>query len=119
MGYEESTTNNRMEMMAVLSALEHLEPVEDITVRVYTDSQLIVNTMTGKCNSSANGDLWKKLNYMNLLHSVDWVKVKGHSGILYNHESDVLATYCIENKIEHRKLGYRDARQLINLEDAA
>jgi ribonuclease HI len=106
MGYEEETTNNRMEMMAVLASLEEVEYDNIIEINLHSDSQLIVGTMSQGWGSSANLDLWDKIKKLNSKLNVNWIKVKGHSGLKYNEECDKLATLCILNKYERTKIAY-------------
>ncbi|MEO1021366.1 MAG: ribonuclease HI [Bacteroidota bacterium] len=102
-GGEKQTTNNRMEMQAVIEALNALKkPCE---VHIHSDSALIINAMTKGWidNWQAKGwkkadkkpvenrDLWEAMLKAMRSHSVKWVKVKGHSGIELNERADQLA----------------------------
>lgn len=106
-GFSE-TTNNRMEIYAVIAGLECLkEPCE---VTVYSDSAYTVNAFAqgwlknwaashwvksdGK--AVANADLWQRLYALTQKHSVRFVKVKGHADNAYNNRCDALATSAIE-----------------------
>ena len=106
-GYAEGTTNNRMELMAVISALEALtEPCE---VALYTDSAYVCNAFLNRwlANWQANGwrtagkrpvenqDLWKMLLLLTAKHSVHWNKVKGHADNALNNRCDELARKAI------------------------
>lgn len=108
-GAEKDTTNNRMELFAVISGLECLkEPCE---VTVYSDSAYTVNAFNkgwiygwenGGWRKSdnkqvLNADLWKRLLALTRLHSVKFVKVKGHADNEYNNICDKLATDAIKN----------------------
>ncbi len=98
------TTNNRMELMAVIMGLESLN--QTCEVEVYSDSKYVINAMTRgwiigwKSNGWAkkhkqilkNSDLWKRLDKAISLHSITWVWVKGHAGNRYNELCDQLAT---------------------------
>ncbi|WP_223127966.1 ribonuclease HI [Pasteuria penetrans] len=103
-GGERHTTNNRMEMMAVIEALRKLPP--SVGVHVHSDSAYLVNcfkqrwyvrwrengwrTSTGK--AVENKDLWVQL--LDLFHSrshIDFIKVKGHSSVKWNNRCDFLA----------------------------
>ena len=103
-GYEENTTNNKMELTAAIKALERLkEPCE---VELYSDSAYLVNAflegwltkwqMNGFKSSNKkpvqNVDLWQKLIELNNIHKITWVKVKGHADNIYNNRCDALAT---------------------------
>ena len=103
-GGEAETTNNRMELSAVIAALGALkEPCE---VTLTTDSQYVVNAIEKgwlaswqqkgwrKSDRGAvlNVDLWQKLVALLDLHKVNFVWVKGHNGHPYNERCDKLAT---------------------------
>ena len=102
-GGEENTTNNRMELLAVISALELLkEPCE---VTLYSDSQYVCNAlergwaknwqkngwMRNKKEPALNPDLWEKLLKLYDLHTVKIVWVRGHAGHPENERCDRLA----------------------------
>lgn len=109
-GGEQATTNNRMELTAVIKGLEALK--EPCIVDVYSDSAYVVNafllgwvenwqnngwkTTKGKV---LNIDLWQKL--LNLIgkHHISWHKVKGHSDNEYNNKCDALARSEIDKII--------------------
>ncbi len=108
-GAEQSTTNNRMEIFAVISGLECLkEPCE---VTVYSDSAYTVNAFSSgwvygweksgwkKADNKPvlNVDLWQKLLALTRIHKVEFVKVKGHADNEYNNICDKLATDAIKN----------------------
>ncbi len=98
------TTNNRMELMAVIAGLEALNC--SCEVEVISDSKYVINAMTQgwvlgwKANGWAkkhkqplkNADLWRRLDLTALRHEVMWTWVKGHAGNLYNERCDFLAT---------------------------
>jgi len=101
-GGEPNTTNNRMELMAAIQALESL--TRPCKVELHTDSQYVRNGITqwlagwkakGWRTSSnspvKNDDLWKRLDQARLRHEVDWRWVKGHSGHVLNERADALA----------------------------
>lgn len=96
------TTNNRMEIMAVIRAFERLRDFVDLMdedkIVVHTDSQLVVGTQSGKFRKRKNIDLWNRLSDADAslrrnvyIFSIDYVKVVGHSGDPYNEVSDSLA----------------------------
>lgn len=102
-GGESETTNNRMEMTAVITALSALkEPCE---VTLYSDSKYIIDSVTKgwaegwkargwkKADKSPalNADLWEKLLSLLSVHKVDFVWVKGHAGHPENERCDTLA----------------------------
>lgn len=102
-GYCPDTTNNRMEMFAVIFALKALK--EKCIVNLYSDSAYIIDTMTKnwiqkwqsnnwKTSSKEdvkNIDLWQDLILYSSKHKVNWCKVKGHSGNEYNNRCDKIA----------------------------
>lgn len=102
-GYQK-TTNNRMELMAVIAGLEALNrPCE---VELYSDSQYVVNAFNqhwieswikkgwkrGKNEQVKNVDLWKRLLAAKEPHTVKFIWVKGHNGHPQNERCDELAT---------------------------
>jgi ribonuclease HI len=101
-GGERSTTNNRMELMAAIQALEALNrPCE---VELHTDSQYVQKGihewihswkrrgwLTADKKPVKNDDLWKRLDAARLRHKVDWRWVKGHAGHEHNERADELA----------------------------
>lgn len=102
-GGEALTTNNRMELTAVIKALEALKRPCD--VKVYSDSAYIVNAFgqdwisgwirNGWRNSAkaevANKDLWQRLVELTKIHQVEFIKVKGHADNELNNRCDKLA----------------------------
>lgn len=104
-GGELETTNNRMELMAAIRALNALAP--DSCVLLYTDSQYVQKGMTqwlerwltsGRLDQGAvkNSDLWFELLHACAWHDVEWCWVRGHSGIEGNETADRLANEGIE-----------------------
>ncbi|WP_170367945.1 ribonuclease HI [Ruegeria arenilitoris] len=101
-GGEAETTNNRMELLAAISALETLERPSKITI--VTDSAYVKNGVTGWIHGwKRNGwktaskkpvknvDLWQRLDEAQQLHDVTWEWVKGHAGHPENERADELA----------------------------
>ena len=101
-GGEADTTNNRMELMAAISALETLSRVSEITV--VTDSTYVKNGVTQwihgwKRNGwrtadkkpVKNADLWQRLDAAQARHTVHWQWIKGHAGHAENERADELA----------------------------
>jgi ribonuclease HI len=100
---ELETTNNRMELMAVIQALNHATSIKD-DVQIYTDSsyvqkgiqEWIYNWKKNGWRSSnkkpvKNQDLWQKLDKLNSSLNVEWFWVKGHAGHPGNERADFLA----------------------------
>ncbi len=106
-GGEPNTTNNRMELTAVIQALTALtRPCE---VLIHTDSQYVMKGMmewiegwkakgwkTAAKQPVKNDDLWKTLDKLVAMHDVDWRWVKGHSGHPENERADQLANRGVE-----------------------
>jgi ribonuclease HI len=106
-GFEAETTNNRMEMLAAIRALEALK--FPCRVKLHSDSALLINAFTknwipgwqrkGWVNASKepvkNRDLWERLMELSRDHQMEWVKVKGHSGVHYNERCDQLCNQAI------------------------
>ena len=101
-GGETLTTNNRMELMAAIQALEAL--TRDCRVELHTDSTYVMKGisewihnwkrrgwMTADKKPVKNDDLWKRLDAARLRHQVDWRWVKGHAGHELNERADQLA----------------------------
>jgi ribonuclease HI len=106
-GGESQTTNNRMELTAVIEGLRSLE--DGARVRVYTDSQYVQKGisewihswkrrgwLTADKKPVKNVDLWKKLDETARAHQVEWHWVKGHAGHPENERADALANKGIE-----------------------
>jgi ribonuclease HI len=102
MGGEAHTTNNRMELMAAISALEALK--RPCTVDLHTDSEYLRNGIsswihgwkrngwrTADKKPVKNVDLWKRLDEALKPHKVQWHWVKGHAGHAMNERADELA----------------------------
>jgi len=101
-GGEPLTTNNRMELTAVIRALESLK--RPCLARIYTDSVYVQKGITewihgwksrGWRTSDKkpvkNDDLWKELDLLAQQHTIDWIWVKGHAGHAGNERADALA----------------------------
>lgn len=108
-GGDPSTTNNRMELMAAISALKALKEPCDVTL--YSDSKYMIDSITKgwvyswksknwkKADKSPaqNSDLWEILLLLLEKHTVTFVWVKGHNGHKYNERCDNLATSFADN----------------------
>ncbi|WP_298464515.1 ribonuclease HI [uncultured Erythrobacter sp.] len=107
-GGEADTTNNRMEMMAVINGLSAL--IEPCQVDLYSDSKYVIDGITkwvegwqrrGWINASKkpvrNADLWHELIEVVAKHEVEWHWVKGHSGHPENERVDQLASAAAES----------------------
>jgi len=110
-GGEAQTTNNRMELTAVIEGLAALK--HRSKVRVYTDSQYVQKGIsewihnwkrrgwrTADKKPVKNEDLWRKLDDIARGHHVEWHWVKGHAGHPENERADALANRGIPDRIE-------------------
>lgn len=108
-GFQEHTTNNVMELTAVIEALQLLkEPCE---VEIYSDSAYVVNAFlqgwvtnwlkrnwrTADGSAVKNQELWKHLYELTTIHEVTFHKVKGHADNQWNNRCDELARNAIES----------------------
>lgn len=108
-GYQPETTNNRMELFAVIQGLSALK--ESCVVNLYSDSSYLVNAFekhwiekwqrngwkTSTKSPVENQDLWKLLLIHVRKHQVRFIKVKGHSDNQYNNRCDEMAVAAIKN----------------------
>lgn len=112
-GYELETTNNIMELTAAIKGLSALK--ESCEVDLYSDSAYLINSFTknwvkkwqennwqtSSKEDVKNRELWEKLIELSKKHTVNWIKVKGHSDNEYNNRCDKMAKEQIK---EHNKL---------------
>ncbi|MDD1626831.1 MAG: ribonuclease HI, partial [Methylococcaceae bacterium] len=107
-GAEKHTTNNRMELMAVIQALESL--TRPCSVQLNSDSIYVLKGITDWMHNwkkrgwktaartpVKNEDLWRRLDAAITKHKVEWKWVKGHSGDTGNDRADVLANLGIDS----------------------
>jgi ribonuclease HI len=107
-GGERATTNNRMELTAVIRALEALK--RHCSVKVYTDSQYVQKGIsewlpqwkrrgwrTADKKPVKNDDLWRELDALAQQHKVEWHWVRGHAGHVENERADALANRGVES----------------------
>lgn len=106
-GGEPHTTNNRMELLAVIRALDALK--RPVRARVHTDSQYVQKGISEwihgwkargwKTAAKApvkNADLWQALDQAASRHHIDWIWVRGHAGHAENERADALARRGVE-----------------------
>ena len=106
-GCHKNTTNNRMELTAVIEALRQLK--RPSKVRVFSDSNYIIKGMTewtpawirrnwvnSKKQPVLNRDLWENLMKISRAHDIEWVWIKGHMGHKENERCDELARNAIQ-----------------------
>ena len=89
-GSEPQTTNNRMEMTAVIKGLEAVDASANVLIS--SDSTYVINTMTKGWKRKANQDLWNQLDRLIGSRNVSWRWVRGHNGDRGNELADALAT---------------------------
>ncbi len=106
-GGEAQTTNNRMEMRAVIEALRALK--QPVQARIHTDSQYVQKGIsewihgwkrrgwkTANKEPVKNEDLWRELDGLATQHSIEWIWVRGHAGHPENERADLLARRGVE-----------------------
>ncbi len=117
-GAEPETTNNRMELMAAIRALEALR--RPVRVRLYTDSQYLRRGVrewlpqwkargwrTAARKPVANRDLWERLDALLHTHEVEWHWVEGHAGDPLNERADRLARQALRRLLRQRRQAQR------------
>ena len=108
-GSVKDTTNNKMELMAPIKALQEIK--EQQPIEIYTDSQYVKlgitdwihkwiknNWLTSKKKPVKNKELWLQLYELNKSHKIKWIWVKAHAGNVLNEEVDLLAKQSAEAK---------------------
>ena len=106
-GGEQETTNNRMELMAAIQALEILN--QSCAIKLHSDSKYVLQGITEWMENwkkrgwktaakkpVKNEDLWRRLDIAMQRHDVNWTWVKGHSGNVGNEKADQLANQGID-----------------------
>lgn len=106
-GYAADTTNNKMELTAVIKALEILK--RECTIDIYTDSKYVKDGITqwlnnwkknnwknSKKQEVLNRDLWEQLDNLQCKHKINWYWVKGHDNDKLNERADELARLGIK-----------------------
>ncbi|MCE1241074.1 MAG: ribonuclease HI [Azonexaceae bacterium] len=106
-GGEAATTNNRMELLAVINALDAMK--RPISARVHSDSQYVLKGIrewihgwkrngwkTADKKPVKNADLWQRLDELARQHRIEWIWVKGHAGDPGNERADALANRGID-----------------------
>lgn len=112
-GYDANTTNNRMELKAVIEALKYVAQMKDCEVIIHADSSYVLGGIESwVANWEKNG--WRTANKKPVLNQELWQelialvrtcpvplsfkKVKGHTGVVHNERADVIATTCASNQ---------------------
>jgi ribonuclease HI len=111
-GAEMGTTNNRMEVRAVISAMEYVQTLKPppAKITVYTDSQYVQKGMsqwiyrwkrngwlTHDRKPVSNQDLWKRLDVLSEGRTIYWIWIRGHAGAKYNEECDRMTQDAIRS----------------------
>ncbi len=109
-GFDPATTNNRMELMAAIGGLEALK--RRCRVKIHADSRYVIDGITqwmpnwvrrGWKTASGgpviNRDLWERLSAAVAKHDVQWIWVRGHSGVKYNEHVDQLAQQTLQKAL--------------------
>lgn len=100
------TTNNRMELLAVIAALELLKR-DGLTIKIYSDSKYVVEAVEKKWllgwekkkfKDKKNPDLWKRFLVLYRKHNIHFVWVKGHANNPLNNRCDELATQAADGE---------------------
>jgi ribonuclease HI len=103
-GFEQETTNNKMELTAAIEALKRLK--FSCEVELYSDSAYLINGFnqywlknwkakgwkTSSGDNVKNEELWRELDRLSAIHKITWIKVKGHADNEYNNKCDRMAT---------------------------
>lgn len=116
-GHENKTTNNRMELQAVIETLKHIiKKHESDTIIIHTDSTYVLlgittwihnweknNWKTANKKPVLNKELWQELIELvrNFKGKLSWQKVKGHNGHIHNERADEIATDCSASQKTH------------------
>ena len=116
------TTNNRMELMAVITGLEALK-LKNFEVTVYTDSRYVVDAVEKgwllkwiktRFKGKKNSDLWMRFYEIYQLHRVNFVWVKGHADIPGNEKCDRLAVAAANGSDLLEDVGYLQEQKTLN-----
>ncbi len=109
------TTNNRMELMAVIAALKAITK-PDLDILIYSDSQYVVNAVekgwlikwisTSFKGGKKNKDLWMEYHRLAANHDIQFKWVKGHAENIHNNRCDILATEAADGSNLQEDKGY-------------
>lgn len=114
-GGERNTSNNRMELLATIRALENC--IRNFDIDLHVDSDYVLKGFTqhlpvwkandwkiaNKNSPVKNRDLWERLDYLSIRHNITWMKVKAHSGNVGNTLADELAEKGRESLNQYSK----------------
>ena len=116
------TTNNRMELLGVIAALEALKK-DDTVVTVYSDSKYVVDSVEKKWvfgwekknfKEKKNSDLWKRFLIIYRKHKVKFIWVKGHNSNIENNRCDELAVEAAQGAYLQTDTGYEVEMKKVN-----
>jgi len=114
-GREEKTTSNRMEITAAIKGLAQTPPGSE--VRIGSDSQYLVYTMTKNWKRRANLDLWDELDRLVAERNVDWIWIRGHGGHPENERANRLANEMAGIVEEHPRPTHFDLEGKVHMVD--
>ena len=111
-GYSEDTTNNKMELTAIIEAIAEIQVFTNVSaIQLFTDSKYAIdginswihawkknNWRTSSKKEVKNINLWKQLDIYNSNLNIEWIWVKGHSGDPFNDKVDAMANLATLNK---------------------
>lgn len=89
-----NTTNNRMEIQAIIEAVKYLKQNDVNEAIIYSDSMYVIGTMTKNWKKTKNTDLWVELFNITMNMNITWQHVKGHDGNEFNELCDLLAVHA-------------------------
>lgn len=104
------TTNNRMELLAVIKGLEAIR-WEGAEVEVWSDSQYVVNTITQGWKRKKNGDLWERYDVLSRSFRLSFHWIKGHAGHPENERCDRLAVEAYSRPGLPPDTGYEESTE--------
>ncbi len=105
-----STTNNRMEVSAVLRGLEETTDIKE-PISIISDSQYAINCAVGGWSRNKNRDLWKQFDKLSKGRQLQFFWVRGHSGNTYNERCDELASIAMQSGDGKIDEGYIEGKE--------
>ncbi|WGH25076.1 MAG: reverse transcriptase-like protein [Candidatus Shikimatogenerans bostrichidophilus] len=97
------TTNNRMELYAIIYAIKIINKLFYYSSNIYSDSKYIINTINYNYKKNKNYDLWLKLFNLKI-NRINFIWIKGHNNNYYNEKCNILARNVIKNKKKKNKI---------------
>ncbi|MDO4212905.1 MAG: ribonuclease H [Bacteroidales bacterium] len=108
------TTNNRMELLAVIRGLEAIK-WKDATVRIYSDSTYVVKTVTENWKRKKNQDLWARFDAVRAGFNLEFNWIKGHAGHPENERCDRLAVKAYSEGVLEEDNAYVESIETENI----